>query len=55
LALRFLSRHAFTLKGRLVLFMGGLLLLKQRLCRLACTLFLPELLPRRSEQGDLVR
>jgi hypothetical protein len=35
--------------------MGELLLLEPGLCRLARALLLPELLPRRGKQGDLVR
>jgi hypothetical protein len=55
LALHFLPRHAFALEGGLGLLMGGLLLLEQGLCRLACALFLPELLPHHGKRGDLVR
>jgi hypothetical protein len=55
LALYFLPRHAFALEGGLGILMGGLLLLEPGLCRLARALLLPELLPRRGKQGDLVR
>jgi hypothetical protein len=55
LALRFLPRHVFVLKGGLGLPVGGLLLLEQGLCRLAHAQFLLELLPRRGERGELVR
>jgi hypothetical protein len=54
-ALYLLPLHAFELEGGLGHLTGGLLLLEQGPCRLVRTLLLPELLPRRGEQGDLVR